>query len=120
MIRICMRMALVAVLAGVCCGVLHAQPKELSSPYPAQRRQALIEVAKLGRRALPYLGAALYDEEVMVKRTALRLLINIGKPAKELIKAAVINSDVDVRRMALLGLEYPFFSGYNRFCGMGG
>ena len=68
---------------------------------PARRRAALIQRAAGGAKAIPTLRVALSDENLVVRRTACRLLSGIGVPAREALGEALGNSDLVVRRTAL-------------------
>lgn len=68
---------------------------------PAQRRQALLQQAAKGESAIPALTKALQDENLVVRRTAARLLVDLGAPARPALVEALDNSDPIVRRAAL-------------------
>jgi len=68
---------------------------------PAQRRAALIEQAAKGANAAPALTAALDDDNMVVRRTAARLLAQMGEPGKAGLGKALGNSDFLVRVSAI-------------------
>jgi hypothetical protein len=74
---------------------------------PAERRAALLRQAAKGPKAIPALTAALDDENLVVRRTAARLLVEMGQPARSALAKALNNSDVMVRRTALWALCDP-------------
>lgn len=61
----------------------------------------MLQQAERGAAAIPALSAALEDENLVVRRTALRLLAELGEPARPALAGALGNSDVLVRRAAL-------------------
>jgi len=69
----------------------------LHAASPAQRRAALIERAAAGAGAAPALTQALNDENMVVRRTAARLLAQMGDPGKAGLAKALGNSDFLVR-----------------------
>ncbi len=82
-----------------------ATPSGYCDDSPLERRSALIELARdEGAKAIPRLGVALRDDNPFVRRTALRLLGELGEPALPVIKDALSNSDEMVRRNALVAL----------------
>jgi hypothetical protein len=81
-------------------GALPAQTA--AGPSPAQRRAAVLQSADQGPAALAALSAALQDENLVVRRTALRVLSGLGEPARPALARALGNSDALVRRAALL------------------
>lgn len=84
--------------------VVHAQPL----PPPAARRAALLRQASTGPGAVAALTAALQDENLVVRRTAVRLLTEItGARAQQALTEALGNSDALVRRTALYALCDP-------------
>ncbi len=92
----------VSLLASVV--VVHAQP----TPPPAARRAALLRHASMGPAAVPALAAALTDDNLVVRRTAVRLLTEIGgTAARQALAEALGNSDALVRRTALYALCDP-------------
>lgn len=80
-------------------------PASESLSSPAARRQALIEAAQGGEESLTLLGAALDDEDALVRQTAFRLLVEKGSPAVDTIKQAMQSKDANLRRMALTTLS---------------
>jgi hypothetical protein len=82
-----------------------AQPP--TSKPPAARRAALIQQAAKGEAALPALGAGLQDENLVVRRTAVRLLTEAGAAARPALVGALDNSDALVRRAALSAVCDP-------------
>jgi HEAT repeat protein len=73
----------------------------------AARRSALLEHAREGAKAIPALAAALQDANLVVRRTAVRLLSEAGPPAHPALTDALANSDMLVRHTALLALCNP-------------
>ena len=57
-----------------------------------------------GDQSLEELAGALGDSNLLVRRTAARLLADMGQPAAPQLQAALDNADMLVRRAALLGL----------------
>ena len=93
------RGVVVVLLLALC---VSAQPGACANVLPAARRRAaLIERAKAGSAAIPELRAALNDEVLLVRRTAVRLLTRLGDPAKAAVIEALGNTDVLVRLAAL-------------------
>jgi hypothetical protein len=74
---------------------------------PAARRAALLKQAAQGAASVPAAAAALQDENLVVRRTAVRLLAEMGEPAHAALAGALDNSDVLVRRTALRSLCDP-------------
>ncbi|NCO35439.1 MAG: hypothetical protein AUJ92_14140 [Armatimonadetes bacterium CG2_30_59_28] len=74
---------------------------------PSGRRNALIQQAAKGTAAIPALSAALQDENLVVRRTAARLLVELGSPAREALVEALGNPDFLVRRSALWAVCDP-------------
>lgn len=74
---------------------------------PAARRAALLKQATQGAASVSALAAALQDDNLVVRRTAVRLLTELGAPAREALAAALGNSDVLVRRAALVAVCDP-------------
>jgi hypothetical protein len=71
-----------------------------------QRRAAVLEAAKNGEAALPALTAAMNDPDPIVRRTAVRCLGELGKPAADALSQAAQNdADPLVRRTALRDLS---------------
>ena len=93
-----------AVTAIVMTGTAIAQTRQQSA---AERRSALLEQAAKGTRAVPALAAAWEDENLVVRRTAARLLVEMGAPARETLTKALDNSDFLVRRAALWAVCDP-------------
>lgn len=78
----------------------------LDSPDPAERRMALVELAKGDLpAALAGLEKALRDGNLVVRRTALRSLAALGKPAVGALRGALANEDAEVRAAALRALQ---------------
>ncbi|MBI2298503.1 MAG: HEAT repeat domain-containing protein [Armatimonadetes bacterium] len=71
------------------------------APSPAERRAALIELAAKRPAPIAPIAAALGDENLVVRRTAARLLAGLGQPARAALVAALGNADFLVRRTAL-------------------
>ncbi len=67
----------------------------------AERRVALMECAGGGPEAIARLAEALNEDNLVLRRTAVRLLGDLGVPAKEALGRALDNDDVVVRRTAL-------------------
>lgn len=75
---------------------------------PAARRAALIREAAKGAAAVPALSKALQDGNLVVRRTAVRLLSGIkGEAARQVLGGALGNDDALVRRTALYSLSDP-------------
>ncbi|MCX5642649.1 MAG: HEAT repeat domain-containing protein [Candidatus Omnitrophica bacterium] len=72
---------------------------------PAQKRAEIIEAIGKGPAGFPILKNALSDENVIVRRTAARGLVQAGEPAADLLGEALKNDDFEVRRMALIALN---------------
>lgn len=70
----------------------------------AGRREQVAQAAARGAEGVPALRAALEDPSVLVRRAAVRALVQIGAGANEALDAALGNSDPVVRRAALLAL----------------
>ena len=85
-------------------GTAIAQTKQQSV---AERRSALLEQAAKGTGSVSALAAALEDENLVVRRTAARLLVEMGAPARETLTKALDNSDFLVRRAALWAVCDP-------------
>ncbi len=95
-----------AVLAALPAG-LSAAPARKGAAAPAQRRAMLLQAAQKGPAAVPQLAAALSDENLAVRRTAVRLLAGLGAPARAALTGALGNTDFAVRRTALLAACDP-------------
>jgi hypothetical protein len=67
----------------------------------------LLQQAAKGASAVPALAAALQDENLVVRRTAVRLLVELGEPARPALADALTNTDVLVRRTAVSCLCDP-------------
>jgi len=93
-----------AVTAIIMTGTAIAQTKQQSV---AERRSALLEQAAKGTGSVSALAAALEDENLVVRRTAARLLVEMGAPARETLTKALDNSDFLVRRAALWAVCDP-------------
>ncbi|MBM4045954.1 MAG: hypothetical protein FJ279_12625 [Planctomycetes bacterium] len=74
---------------------------------PSERRTALVEQAAKELDAVSALSAALKDENLVVRRTAARLLADLGPPARPALAEALDNSDFLVRRAALWAVCDP-------------
>jgi len=74
---------------------------------PAGRRAALQRKAAGGIKAIPDLVTSLDDENMVVRRTAVRLLIQFGEPARDSLTGALDNSDELVRRVAFRTVLWP-------------
>lgn len=85
-------------------GMATAQTKQLSA---AERRTTLLQQSAKGPSAIPALSAALQDRNLVVRRTAARLLVEMGAPAREALAKALDNSDFLVRRAALWAVCDP-------------
>ena len=85
-------------------GTAIAQTRQQSA---AERRSALLEQAAKGTGSVSALAAALEDENLVVRRTAARLLVEMGAPARETLTKALDNSDFLVRRAALWAVCDP-------------
>jgi len=92
------------VTAIIMTGTAIAQTKQQSV---AERRSALLEQAAKGTGSVSALAAALEDENLVVRRTAARLLVEMGAPARETLTKALDNSDFLVRRAALWAVCDP-------------
>ncbi len=98
------RTALVLALIGLAALIARAAPGD----SPAQRRAGLLQQATQGTAAIPALTAALKDENMVVRRTAARLLGKLGEPSRQALGEALGNSDFVVRLIALRKLaEIP-------------
>ena len=95
---------MLAVTAIIMTGTAIAQTKQQSV---AERRSALLEQAAKGTGSVSALAAALEDENLVVRRTAARLLVEMGAPARETLTKALDNSDFLVRRAALWAVCDP-------------
>ena len=72
---------------------------------PAERRTHLLQAAaKEGDKAIPVLRRGLEDPNMVVRRTATRLLGDLGAKAQPALMAALDNEDAVVRQAALKGL----------------
>ncbi|NKB68276.1 MAG: hypothetical protein GKR89_14535 [Candidatus Latescibacteria bacterium] len=72
---------------------------------PAERRLALLEIGHSAKGAAA-LAAALEDDNEVVRRTALRLLVRLGAPGRQALVAALDNGDPVVRMTALRQLAW--------------
>lgn len=88
--------ALLAPLAACALG-----PAAKSRRSVAQRRGRLQRRAADGPEAIPFLAAALDDENPLLRRQAARLLLEMGAPARGVLIGAMDNPDLLVRRTAL-------------------
>ncbi len=88
-------------------GALAAGQAAPATKPPAARRMALIQQANQGAAAVPALAAGLQDDNLVVRRTAVRLLIEVGAPARTALTGALDNADALVRRAALSALCDP-------------
>jgi len=70
-------------------------------PSIAERRAALMQCADGDPDAIAHLAQALDDDNLILRRTAVRLLGDLGVQAKEALDRALDNDDVVVRRTAL-------------------
>ena len=75
-----------------------------STPTPRERRASLLREADGGAAAIPQLVRALDDSNVVVRRTAARLLAEIGEAATDALPATLTNDDLLVRRTGLVAL----------------
>ena len=87
-----------ATVAGACAGT------GMPDGSPAQRRMELLQRARSGRAPVPVLVQALADENVIVRRTAARLLGELGEPAASALGATQEDSDALVRRIGLMAI----------------
>ena len=71
---------------------------------PAQRRMELLQRTRSGSVPVPVLVQALEDENVIVRRTAARLLGELGEPAASALRATQEDSDALVRRTGLMAI----------------
>ncbi|MCE5240793.1 HEAT repeat domain-containing protein [bacterium] len=94
-------------LLGLQLGALAAGQAAPATSSPAARRMALIQQANQGAAAVPALAAGLQDANLVVRRTAVRLLIEAGTPARPALTGALDNADALVRRAALSALCDP-------------
>ena len=94
-------------LLGLQLGALAAGQAAPATSSPAARRMALIQQANQGASAVPALAAGLQDDNLVVRRTAVRLLIEVGAPARTALTGALDNTDALVRRAALSALCDP-------------
>ena len=87
-----------AVVAAACAGI--------RTPHagPAQRRLELLESVRSGNAPVPVLVQALADENVVVRRTAARLLGEVGEPAAAGLAMTQDDDDELVRRIGLAGI----------------
>lgn len=83
------------------------QAPPAAGPSPAARRAALLAQAAKGAAAVPALTAGLQDDNLVVRRTAVRLLIDVGPPARTALVGALENTDALVRRAALSAVCDP-------------
>ncbi|MGD8240300.1 MAG: HEAT repeat domain-containing protein [Armatimonadota bacterium] len=89
-------------------GLAALMARAAAGDSPAQRRADLLERATRGTSAIPALAAALEDENMVVRRTAARLLGKLGEPSRQALGEALGNSDFVVRLIALRKLtEMP-------------
>ena len=88
-------------------GALAAGQAAPATKPPAERRMALIQQANQGAAAVPALAGGLQDANLVVRRTAVRLLIEVGAPARTALTGALDNADALVRRAALSALCDP-------------
>jgi hypothetical protein len=88
-------------------GALTAGQAAPATKPPAERRMALIGQADKGAAAVPALTAGLQDENLVVRRTAVRLLIELGAPGRPALTSALTNDDALVRRAALAAVCDP-------------
>ena len=70
----------------------------------AARRQEVVAASARGAAGLPILQQGLSDENALVRRAAVRGLLELGDAARETLAAAFENGDEVVRRAALLAL----------------
>ena len=71
---------------------------------PAERRMELLQRARSGSVPAPVLVQALEDENVIVRRTAARLLGEMEEPAASALRATQKDSDALVRRTGLMAV----------------
>lgn len=72
---------------------------------PEQRAQAIDSMTGGDQHERLLIASALYDEDVVVRRTAIYKLVEIGEPAVDAIRQGLANAQPAVRRIALQGLE---------------
>lgn len=89
-------------VTGIVCGC--ALAGSVWAQGPGERRAALLRLVGEGAAAVPRLTAGLNDENVVVRRTAARLLARLGKEGREPLTQALTNSDSLVRLIALRAL----------------
>jgi len=95
---------LVVLLAGLAAGVCRAEDA-LDSPDPGVRLRAVLKMVKEAQsRDVKSLARMLQDENSVVRRTAMRGLRAVGRPAGEALEDALKHADAEVRMGALLGL----------------
>ncbi|MCK5804084.1 MAG: HEAT repeat domain-containing protein [Lentisphaeria bacterium] len=80
-----------------------AQPGGATLPVLG-RRASLYKLPVGDSASIEALGTALGDPSGIVRRTAVRLLLNAGPGAEKALAAALNNSDIVVRRTALRGI----------------
>ncbi len=103
-IRMVVYASLLLFLSAVC--QVDVSAGDLSSPDPAQRRNAVIDVARRNPvDAIRQLEAALNDPNSVVRHTAARELRKLGGAACEVMAAALRHSDPEVRMTAFLALN---------------
>ena len=79
---------------------------ETGSDSPAERRTAVMEIARTKPPdGVARLARALSDDNVLVKRSAARSLIEFGKAAEPALNEGLTNSDCEVRIISLQGLN---------------
>lgn len=96
---------LAAAMLFVCLGAsldVVAKPGGRGELSVAERRERVIQAAGRGEAGIPTLRRALDDENALVRRAALHVLVRMG--AKDALAAALGNRDVVVRRAALTAL----------------
>ena len=91
---------LASLLLPMFAGALFA-PVLSAAPGPAERRLALIRQADAGAAAVPAVVQALDDDNMVVRRTAARLLVQMGDAGREGLGKALGNADFLVRVTAI-------------------
>ncbi|MCX5642646.1 MAG: HEAT repeat domain-containing protein [Candidatus Omnitrophica bacterium] len=74
---------------------------QLAGKTPAEKRALVLKAPGIGDRGLPVLKEALNDTELLVRRTAVRMLEKMGDKAVPILMDALENTDAEVRRSAL-------------------
>ena len=91
-------------MAACCWALATVHVRGAPNTSPTARRRALLDAAAKGAESVPVLQQGLRDANVVVRRTAARLLAEIGGAAEAGLAQAIENSDPLVRRIALTAL----------------